>query len=164
MSQSKEEFYVPENVYIIGTMNTTDKSIRMLDAAIRRRFSFKECMPNYNLISEEIEGVHLSPAQILKEINKSLRKIEGRDKQIGHAYFMKNSKQISSINDLKQVYIYDIIPLVSEYCYNDYENMGKIIGDAFIEQENQQIKDEIIYGTSDYFISELEKHLGEKYD
>ena len=119
LSQSKEIFFIPENVYIIGTMNTTDKSIRMLDAAIRRRFSFKECMPNYNLISEEIEGVHLSPAQILKEINKSLRKIEGRDKQIGHAYFMKNSKQISSINDLKQVYIYDIIPLVSEYCYND---------------------------------------------
>lgn len=164
LSQSKEIFFIPENVYIIGTMNTTDKSIRMLDAAIRRRFSFKECMPNYNLISEEIEGVHLSPAQILKEINKSLRKIEGRDKQIGHAYFMNNSKQISSINDLKQVYIYDIIPLVSEYCYNDYENMGKIIGDAFIEQENQQIKDEIIYGTSDYFISELEKHFGEKYD
>ena len=164
LSQSKEIFFIPENVYIIGTMNTTDKSIRMLDAAIRRRFSFKECMPNYNLISEEIEGVHLSPAQILKEINKSLRKIEGRDKQIGHAYFMKNSKQISSINDLKQVYIYDIIPLVSEYCYNDYENMGKIIGDAFIEQENQQIKDEIIYGISDYFISELEKHFGEKYD
>ena len=164
MSQSKEEFYVPENVYIIGTMNTTDKSIRMLDAAIRRRFSFKECMPNYDLINEEIDEIQMSPAHILNQINQSLRKIEDREKQIGHSYFMNNSKQIDNIEELKQIYIYDIIPLVSEYCYNDYENMGKIIGEAFIDQDSQELKDELIYGTDDYFSSEIINHFGDKND
>lgn len=164
LSQSKEEFYVPENVYIIGTMNTTDKSIRMLDAAIRRRFSFKECMPNYDLINEEIDEIQMSPAHILNQINQSLRKIEDREKQIGHSYFMNNSKQIDNIEELKQIYIYDIIPLVSEYCYNDYENMGKIIGEAFIDQDSQELKDELIYGTDDYFSSEIINHFGDKND
>lgn len=161
LSQSKEEFYMPSNVFIIGTMNTTDKSVKMLDAAIRRRFSFKECMPNYKLIDDVIEEIGVSPGKILASLNKSLREIEDREKQIGHSYFMNNSKQINNLNELKQVYIYEIIPLISEYCYNDYNNMSEIIGESFIDANSQELREELIYGTNDFFASEIMKKFGD---
>ncbi|MCK8825246.1 McrB family protein [Fuchsiella alkaliacetigena] len=160
LSQSKEEFYVPDNVYIIATMNTSDKSIKMMDAALKRRFAFIECMPNYELIGEEIEKLGLSPKDILIQLNKSLRRIEDREKQIGHAYFMKEDRQIETITELKEVYIYEIIPLISEYCFNDYRKMAEIIGEEFVDEESEELKDELINGVEDYFADVILKKFG----
>lgn len=164
LSQSKEIFVVPENVYIIGTMNTTDRSIKMLDAAFRRRFAFIECMPDYDLINKVIDNLSLSPEDILKKINAKLREIEDREKQIGHSYFMKNGKQIDSIDELKEIYIYEIIPLISEYCFNDYSKMSEIIGEKFIDSDNEELKYEILNGNEDYFVSEIINQFGDKND
>ncbi|WPC40060.1 McrB family protein [Clostridium sp. JS66] len=164
LSQSQETFYVPENVYIIGTMNTTDKSIKMLDAALRRRFAFIECMPNYEIINKPIDNLGLSPKEILMKINLKLREIEDREKQIGHSYFMKNGKQIDTLSELKEVYIYDIIPLISEYCFNDYSKMSEIIGEKFIDEDSEELKYELINGNEDYFAAEILNNFGEKND
>lgn len=164
LSQSKEEFCVPQNVYIIGTMNTTDRSIKMLDAALRRRFAFIECMPDYVLIGKPIDSVGLSPKVILSKINARLREIEDREKQIGHSYFMKNGKQIETVSELREVYIYDIIPLISEYCFNDYSKMSEIIGEKFIDKDSKELKYELLNGTDDYFISEICNKFGDQND
>jgi 5-methylcytosine-specific restriction protein B len=164
LSQSQETFSVPENVFIIGTMNTTDRSIKMLDAALRRRFAFIECMPNYELINKTIDNLSLSPKDILKKINVKLREIEDREKQIGHSYFMKNGKQVDTIDDLREVYIYDIIPLISEYCFNDYSKMSEIIGEKFIDTESEELKYELLNGTEDYFAAEITNQFGDGND
>lgn len=164
LSQSQEEFCVPKNVYIIGTMNTTDRSIKMLDAAFRRRFAFIECMPNYELINKQIDKLGLSPGSILMKINAKLREIEDREKQIGHSYFMKNGEQIETVDELKEVYMYDIIPLISEYCFNDYAKMSEIIGEKFIDIDSEELKYEFLNGTQDYFVSEIINQFGDKND
>lgn len=160
LSQSKEDFSVPDNIYIIATMNTSDKSIKMMDATLRRRFGFIECMPQYELISKPSENLDISPKDILNKINKDLREIEDREKQIGHAYFMKNEKQIETIEELREVYIYEIIPLVSEYCFNEYEKMGEIIGERFIDKDNEKLKDDLMQ-LEDFFINTILETIGE---
>lgn len=164
LSQSQESFSIPENIYIIGTMNTTDRSIKMLDAALRRRFAFIECMPNYELINKPIDKLGLAPKDILIKINMKLREIEDREKQIGHSYFMKSGKQIDTIEELKEVYIYDIIPLISEYCFNDYTKMSEIIGEKFIDKDSEELQDELLNGTEDYFAAEIINKFGDKND
>lgn len=164
LSQSQEHFSITENVFIIGTMNTTDRSIKMLDAALRRRFAFIECMPNYELINKTIDKLSLSPKDILMKINIKLREIEDREKQIGHSYFMKNGKQIDTIDELKEVYIYDIIPLISEYCFNDYSKMSEIIGEKFIDVDSEELKYELLNGTEDYFAAEIINQFGDGND
>ena len=82
---SGESFSVPENLYIIGTMNTADKSIALLDIALRRRFDFEAMYPRY-----EIDGETVHDKDILKKINERIIKLKGHDFQIGHSYFMKN--------------------------------------------------------------------------
>lgn len=164
LSQSGESFSVPKNVYIIGTMNTTDRSIKMIDAALRRRFAFIECMPDYELINKPIDSLSLSPKDILVKINAKLRELEDREKQIGHAYFMKQGNQIDSISELKEVFIYDIIPLISEYCFNNYSSMSEIIGEKFIDENSEELKYELLYGNDDYFTSEIINKFGGKND
>ncbi|MFW6238461.1 MAG: AAA family ATPase [Halanaerobiales bacterium] len=160
LSQSGEEFYVPDNVYIIATMNTSDKSVKMLDAALRRRFGFIECMPEYALIDEPIEEMGLSPADILRQINRELRDIEDREKQIGHSYFMLDGRQVETVEELREAYLYEIIPLVAEYCYSNYAKIGEIIGDDFIDSENERLEEEFLQ-VNEYFIKTIRDRFGD---
>ena len=123
---SGKKFSVPNNVYIIGTMNTADRSVEALDTALRRRFSFVEMQPDPNELSE-VEGVDLS--KLLEAINKRIEVLIDKDHQIGHSYFIG----IQNIDDLKRTFKDKIIPLLEEYFYGDFGKIGLVLGGAFIE-------------------------------
>ncbi|EAL6662907.1 AAA family ATPase, partial [Campylobacter jejuni] len=111
---SGEKFGVPKNVYIIGTMNTADRSITSLDTALRRRFEFIEMMPDVSKLSMDCEGINLQ--ELLKAINTRIEYLLDREKTIGHAFFVS----VENLEDLKKVFQNKIIPLLQEYFYNDY--------------------------------------------
>lgn len=121
---SGEEFIVPSNLYIIGTMNTADKSIALLDIALRRRFEFEAMYPKY-----EIEGYEIYDVGILEKINKKIIELKGYDFQIGHAYFMGENK------DLKERMNKKVIPLLLEYFMNDEKEVKNILNSAGLEIE-----------------------------
>ena len=119
---SKQAFKVPENVFLIGTMNTADRSIALLDTALRRRFGFVELMPDTTILEDVvIEGV---PLRLwLEALNERIRQNIGQDArnlQIGHAYFMPGGKTVSTMRDFSRILRDDIVPLLEEYCYEDY--------------------------------------------
>ena len=123
---SGKEFSVPNNVYIIGTMNTADRSVEALDTALRRRFSFVEMQPNPEILSE-VENVDLS--KLLETINERIEVLIDKDHQIGHSYFIG----IQGLEDLKRTFKDKIIPLLEEYFYGDFGKIGLVLGGAFIE-------------------------------
>jgi len=123
---SGDNFSVPNNVYIIGTMNTADRSVEALDTALRRRFSFVEMQPDPNELSE-VGDVDLS--KLLKTINERIELLIDKDHQIGHSYFIG----IQNIVDLQRTFKDKIIPLLEEYFYGDFGKIGLVLGGAFIE-------------------------------
>ncbi|REE27252.1 dynein-related subfamily AAA family protein [Winogradskyella pacifica] len=140
---SKKMFGVPSNLYVIGTMNTADRSVEALDSALRRRFSFKEVMPNYKVIStvlgDKNEWNDTQISVILEKINKRIKRLIDRDHQIGHSYFLKLSK-IENINiteSLKAVFSENIIPLLQEYFFNDFNKIGLVLGDGFLKTDDE---------------------------
>ena len=121
---SKESFAVPPNLYIIGTMNTADRSIALLDIALRRRFGFMEIEPDYKALQDKnIKGINL--AELLEGLNKKIVELIDKDHRIGHSYFLN----VKDIEDLRFVWRYEIIPLLEEYFYGDFEGLKKVIGD-----------------------------------
>ncbi|MEA8950875.1 McrB family protein [Campylobacter jejuni] len=120
---SGEKFGVPKNVYIIGTMNTADRSITSLDTALRRRFEFVEMMPDVSKLSMDCEGVNLQ--ELLKAINTRIEYLLDREKTIGHALFIG----VENLNDLKSIFQNKIIPLLQEYFYNDYALINAVLND-----------------------------------
>lgn len=138
LAYSKERFTVPNNVYIIGTMNTADRSLVQIDIALRRRFGFVELMPKPDLLGGA-EGVSLS--QLLVSLNRRIIINGGnREQQIGHSYFMKDGKSISTISDLKFIFETEVIPLLQEYFFEDYHELERILGPMFIDLANLTIK------------------------
>ena len=123
---SKETFGVPENLLILGTMNTADRSIALLDIALRRRFTFVEQMPNPSLL-EMVEGVDLGV--LLDRLNRRITVLLGRDYQIGHSYLMN----IDSLETLHFAWYRKIMPLLQEYFYNDWERLRAVVGNRFIK-------------------------------
>lgn len=120
---SKEEFGVPQNVYILGTMNTADRSITSLDTALRRRFEFIEMMPDPSVLSDNYKDVNLQ--ELLKAINTRIEYLLDREKTIGHAFFIG----VKNLEDLKKVFQNKIIPLLQEYFYNDYALINAVLND-----------------------------------
>jgi hypothetical protein len=132
---SKEQFGVPSNLYIIGTMNTADRSVEALDAALRRRFSFEEMPPRPEVLKEKnIEGIHLQ--EMLIVINSRIEKLLDKDHLIGHSYFLN----VEDIQGVKRVFQNNIIPLLQEYFFGDYGKIGLILGQGFVERKKDTDK------------------------
>lgn len=124
---SKESFSVPKNVFIIGTMNTADRSLVLLDVALRRRFAFYEIMPDPLLLkNKDVEGVDLT--KLLDSINNKIKNQDMRDYQIGHSYFMKGEDPIETEAELFFAMVYEVIPLVKEYFYNEQKKIDDVLG------------------------------------
>lgn len=133
---SKEEFGVPPNLHIIGTMNTADRSVEALDTALRRRFSFEEILPNLEVLNDKVcAGISLK--DLLSKLNERVEILLDRDHAIGHSYFIN----INSEEDLKYTFKNNIVPLLQEYFYGDYEKIGMIIGKGFFEDAEPYTKD-----------------------
>ncbi|SFD64969.1 5-methylcytosine-specific restriction enzyme B [Chitinophaga sp. CF118] len=132
---SQQLFAVPGNLYIIGTMNTADRSVESLDTALRRRFSFESMPPDTAVLNEDvIDNINLG--DLLTRINERIAILLDRDHQIGHSYFIG----ISTEDELKSVFNNKIIPLLQEYFYNDYGKIGLVLGSAFVEVRQRTVQ------------------------
>lgn len=140
LPNSREPFTVPSNVYIIGTMNTADRSLTALDAALRRRFSFEEIMPEPEMLREmkadsvlyeDIDGQtgKVDVVKILETINKRIEFLLDRDHTIGHAYFNEMCGENATMENLEKVFRNKIFPLLQEYFFDDYGKIHMILGD-----------------------------------
>lgn len=124
---SGDVFGVPQNIHILGTMNTADRSIAMMDTALRRRFDFIEKMPDPEVIRNEvgeIEGVDV--ASVLEIMNRRIMFLYDREHTLGHAFFLN----IETIQELKVVFENKVIPLLQEYFYEDYEKIKAVLNDT----------------------------------
>jgi 5-methylcytosine-specific restriction protein B len=140
-----EEFIVPANVFVIGTMNTADRSIALLDAALRRRFAFVELLPDASILkAATVGGIPLGPW--LQELNRRVVRFAGRGSrnlQIGHSYLMRGGAPIQDKGRFAEVLRDDIIPLLQEYCYEDFEALERILGDTIVLREQQRIDESL---------------------
>ncbi|WP_338597718.1 McrB family protein [Clostridium baratii] len=155
---SKENFILPPNLHIIGTMNSSDKSIAPIDIALRRRFKFIEIMPNEELLST-IDGIDLK--KMLKKINDRIEYLYDRDHTIGHAYFINNK----NLEDIKETLTNKIIPLLQEYFYEDYNRIGLVLGgiggsesDNFIIYKETMNPNDLFKDTSQYDFNIINKY------
>lgn len=119
---SQADFTVPSNLFIIGTMNTADRSIALLDIALRRRFSFLRYDPDSSLVRFK------KAQEIMENLNEEIMKSKGNDFLIGHSYFMK----VVASEDLKTVLEYKIKPLLEEYFVNDHGKLKEVL--AIVDQ------------------------------
>lgn len=137
LAYSKENFNIPSNLYIIGTMNTADRSLVQIDAALRRRFAFCELMPKPELLTQSIEGMPLQ--ELLITLNQRISKEGLREKQVGHSYFMG----VNNLDDLHFVFIHEIVPLLQDYFFDDYKKLeNDILSEDFVDSENMVIKED----------------------
>ena len=138
-------FVVPSNVYLLGTMNTADRSIVLLDAALRRRFAFIELMPDSSvLLGVRIKGLPLGPW--FDELNRRVIAHAGRDSrnlQVGHSYLMSGGQPIEDVERFVEVLRNDIVPLLQEYCYDDFDALTQILGKTLVSASEQRVNDDI---------------------
>lgn len=128
---SKSDFEVPSNLYIVGTMNTADRSVEALDTALRRRFCFVEMPPLYDLPALDYEIGGINAFDLLKTINIRIEKLLDKDHLIGHSYFIKSQKEEPE-SKLLNAFYKNIIPLLQEYFYGDYGKIGLVLGEGFV--------------------------------
>lgn len=134
---SQEEFSVPKNVYILGTMNTADRSIALMDTALRRRFEFIEMMPDESLLDNVVvednkdneNNKEIDIQKMLEKMNQRIEVLYDREHTLGHAFFMPlKNKEKATINQLASIFKNKIIPLLQEYFYEDYEKIMLVLG------------------------------------
>ena len=131
------DFGIPNNLYIIGTMNTSDRSIASVDIALRRRFKFVEMMPEDTIIPKKTDDEKIMLKELFNTLNKRICALLDRDHQIGHSYF----KDVKTVSDLKNVWFDCVIPLLNEYFYGDWEKLQAILGKAVPEWENDSTEE-----------------------
>ncbi|WP_232504029.1 McrB family protein [Thiomicrospira microaerophila] len=130
---SKEPFSVPNNLYIIGTMNTADRSLALMDTALRRRFDFIEMMPQPGLVTDDIEGVDVR--KMLEVMNQRIEALYDREHTLGHAFLMN----LKDLNDLRHAFKNKILPLLEEYFYDDWQKIRWVLGasaDDFYQRQS----------------------------
>ena len=136
---------VPPNVFVVGTMNTADRSIALLDTALRRRFGFIELLPDPTVLGDTvIEGIPLGPwlAAVNRLISAQVGR-DGRNLQIGHSYLLAGGRPIHDLVQLSRVLQEDILPLLEEYCYDEWENLERILGSSLVDIANRRFKTEL---------------------
>jgi 5-methylcytosine-specific restriction endonuclease McrBC GTP-binding regulatory subunit McrB len=124
---SRREFGVPDNLYIIGTMNTADRSVEALDTALRRRFVFEEMRPDCNLVPKYSDG-KIDLQKMFIVINARIEQLLDRDHCIGHAYFMG----VKNLDDLRAIFANKILPLLREYFYGSPAKIGMVLGNRLV--------------------------------
>ncbi|MFF2192914.1 AAA family ATPase [Streptomyces sp. NPDC058157] len=129
---SGEDFAVPPNVQLLGTMNTADRSIRMLDSAIRRRFAFLELLPDTEPLADAVVGP-LDLKVFLTELNARIRVGLDREKQIGQAFLLPGGEPVATPQELAAVVRDEILPLLQEYAYDDYGLLAGFLGTTVID-------------------------------
>lgn len=136
---SQKDFGVPSNLYILGTMNTSDRSIASIDIALRRRFKFVEKMPRPELVADFGCGFQ----SVFEKLNTKIKILLDRDHQIGHSYFINTKYANADISILKEIWFSEIIPLLNEYFYCDWEKL-KLVIPGFIKEINipEELKNE----------------------
>ncbi|MGI9250195.1 MAG: McrB family protein [Pseudohongiellaceae bacterium] len=143
-SPNDDPFAVPKNLDIYGTMNTADRSIALLDTALRRRFTFEELMPDSKVIEgssknghiEDGEGGEINLRAMLDAMNDRIKFLQNRDLTLGHAYLCK----VKNFDDLKKVILEQLVPLLQEYFYDNWEQIQKVFNDVKQEESNQIIR------------------------
>ncbi len=154
---SKKNFSVPANVYLLGTMNTADRSLALMDTALRRRFQFVEMMPDADVLRtiHADKVADLDVAEMLETINKRIALLYDREHTIGHAFFTKLAGK-PTIETLQGIFKNSVIPLLQEYFYEDYQKIQLVLGDngktdpstKFIVDEEVRVKD-VFKGNAD---------------
>ena len=159
---SQENFTVPENVNIIATMNTADKSIALLDIALRRRFGFRELLPKPELLeNQDIADINL--ANLLTELNSSIIEKIDKNLQIGHSYLMKNEKAIKTEEQLISRIKDEILPLLQEYCFDDFSTLEEILGPKLVNLEQGRFNEEIFSSAGrELILDSLKRILAEE--
>lgn len=141
---SKKEFGIPKNVYIVGTMNTADRSIAFIDTALRRRFTFIEMQPkasnleNIRIVDDEGNNTSINLSEMLATMNDKIELLYDREHTIGHAYFTCLAPK-ATVTDLRHIFEFKIIPLLQEYFYDDYEKISFVLSDKRNDETDRLI-------------------------
>ena len=143
LPQSKQPFAIPPNVYVLGTMNTSDRSIKLLDAALRRRFAFLELMPDIELLRGVKVG-DLALDELLDGLNRRIAEEEGREKQIGHSYLLDGGQAIDDPAEFASRFREEILPLLQEYCYDEYATLARFIGTELVDPVGRCLQNEVL--------------------
>jgi 5-methylcytosine-specific restriction protein B len=145
LPSSRTRFGIPPNLFLIGTMNTADKSIALIDIALRRRFGFIEMMPDYDLLyrtlssdDESLLEVYSIAIALLRTINQRILEEHDREHQIGHSFLLKLKDartRDQAIAELSMIWYHEIIPLLHEYFYDAPRKLFKVVGPEFMKSD-----------------------------
>ena len=153
---SKERFVIPPNLFILGTMNTADRSIKMMDTALRRRFGFVELMPDPGLLASEVGGLRLD--DLMRALNKRVAGEAGREKQIGHSFFLQDGQPVTDEAEFAEIFRDEIVPLLQEYAVDDYDELTEYLGPRIVDRDRLTLDHEILSDPS-RLLEALEEHL-----
>jgi len=128
---SRKTIGVPSNLYLIGTMNTADRSITLMDTALRRRFDFIEMLPELSLLPEDVDGINVK--KLVETINQRIEYLYDRDHTIGHAFFLGDNLSERKLISIMQK---KVIPLLQEYFYDEWDKIELVLGGAANSNDN----------------------------
>ncbi|GAA3987542.1 AAA domain-containing protein [Thermobifida alba] len=140
LPQSGEKFTVPSNVHLLGTMNTADRSIRLLDAALRRRFAFVELLPDPEVLADSHVG-RVDLGDLLRRLNERVVAEFGRERQIGHSFFLPGGRVVDDEATLAAVIRAEVLPILQEYAYDDYTLLAGLLGQRIVDAANYRLHD-----------------------